>query len=350
MTIRATFSRKPAVVLLAGLLLLLPATGDACRMYAAIGANLPDGMLYDHLRGDDTDFPYALYYLAPQNDDGWGIGYYPQFGGLPTIARGEPMAQNDPAYMATVVAIDTPPEPQITLAHVRKGTSGCYNVPNPHPFYRDKVGKRWLFEHNGGVNKTRMEDLIGSAYLASNPPNGSGIPACASGVVDSELYFLFVLKKIEEYGWNVVNGSAAAIRAMVAAGETGAINFILSNGETLWAFRKGTSSHTLNYLHDSANGYSAVASQYPSAARASWVSMNNYQLVILTRNDAPVVSTDVRTYCPGDIDKDGLANGADLAAFAGNFGRTGGGDLDFDGDVDGSDLAALVAVYGQPCP
>ena len=124
MTIRATFSRKPAVVLLAGLLLLLPATGDACRMYAAIGANLPDGMLYDHLRGDDTDFPYALYYLAPQNDDGWGIGYYPQFGGLPTIARGEPMAQNDPAYMATVVAIDTPPEPQITLAHVRKGTSG----------------------------------------------------------------------------------------------------------------------------------------------------------------------------------------------------------------------------------
>jgi predicted glutamine amidotransferase len=331
---------------------MLPVPGSACRMSAAIGNDLADGMLYDHLRGDATNFPYALYYLAPPNDDGWGIGRYAEFGTLPSIDRGEPMAQNDPAFTATVEAVNAS-EPAITLAHVRKGTSGCDNVPDPHPFYRDKIGKRWLFMHNGGVSKTRMTTLLGD-YLAANPPNGSDIPACEAGVVDSELYFLFVLKKIEEKGWNVPAGIAAAVRAMVAAGETGAINLILSDGEALWAFRRGTTSHPLNYRYDSTIGYSAVASQYPSAARGSWVEMANYQLVILTRDAAPVLVNDVRNFCPGDIpadfNGDGQVNATDVAAFALNFGRSGTGNLDTDGDVDGADLAALIAAYGRTCP
>jgi predicted glutamine amidotransferase len=340
-------ARNLACLLLACLtLMIFSGTAGACRMYAAIGSNLPNGMLYNNLVSD----PNSLYYLAPYNDDGWGIGYYPHFGDFPTIVRGLEPANSGDNFTNAVNAINTS-EPQITLVHIRYGSSGCFNVPDPHPFYRDKVGKRWLFEHNGGVDKTRMTDLIGTTYLTANPPNGSDIPACASGVVDSELYFLFVMKKIEEYGWNVVNGSTAAINAMIAAGETGAINFILSNGEKIWAFRKG---NTLSYLDASAdpvNGYTAVASQPPTATQGSWVTMTDNQLIVLAPGASPLIISNVRNFCPGDISGgDKQVNTSDLAILAGNFGLSGSGDLDFDGDVDGADVAAMVAAYGKACP
>lgn len=337
-----------SLVLTSLFLLFFPDSGSACRMYGAIGDDLPDGMLFDQLRGDPTNYPNALYYLSPANDDGWGIAHYLDYGGSPSIARGEPMAQSDPAFTATVQTINAS-EPRITLAHIRKGTSGCFNVPDPHPFYRDKNGKRWLFMHNGGVSKVRMTTLLGD-YLIANPPNGSNIPACESGVVDSELYFLFLLKKIEEMGWNVVNGATEAINEMIEANESGAINFILSDGETIWAFRRGTSSHTLYHLYDAANGYSAVTSQYPSAAQGNWIAMANYQLIVLTRNAAPAVIDDVRSYCPGDLNNDGQVDGMDLAALTEDFGGGGIGDLDFDGDMDGADLAAMATRYWSVCP
>ena len=81
-----------------------------------------------------------------------------------------------------------------------------------------------------------------------------------------------------------------------------------------------------------------------------FIFITGYQLVVLTRNAAPVVINDVRTYCPGDINGDRQVNAVDLAAFAGNFGHSANGDLDFDGDVDGADVAAMIAAYGKTCP
>lgn len=352
---RMTSAKKLAIFILTGLLmLLLSGTGNACRMYAAIGFDLPNGMLYDHLRGDSVNFPKALYYLSSSNYDGWGIGYYLDLGEIPTIARGEPMAKSDTEFTNTVTTINTPPVPQIVMAHIRLATSGCMGVPDPHPFYRDKIGKRWLFEHNGNANKDNLINLMSSStYLADNPPNGSDIPACASSPVGSEIYFLYLLKNIEENGWNAVNGIAAAVRAMIA-NSTGSINFIMSNGETVWAFRRGVDTgHGLYYLDMSAYGaygYAAVASQPPSASQGSWIEMSEYQLIVLHPGAAPKVINNVTQYCPGNFNGDGQVDAEDLMELAGNFGHIGDGDLDFEGDVDGSDLAALVAVYGQTCP
>jgi hypothetical protein len=328
----------------------------ACRLSAVIGDNLPDNLLQYHLIGA----PNSLEQLSHSQLDGWGIGYYLQYGDPALIVRGAIRAYNDPAYDTAVAGINLA-EPKITIAHIRTCATGCCShgtdtVTNPHPFYRVKNGKTWIFVHNGVVDKGHTTTLLGD-YLADNPPNGSGIPACDPSypelVVDTELYFLFILKKIEENGWNTVGGISRAIKAMVNAGETGAMNFIMSDGEMTWAFRRGDSSHALYYLEastDPLNGYTAVASQYPTSTQGSWVPITNYQLIVLPPWAGPVIINDVRTCCTGDINGDSQVDAADLATLAGKFGRNGDGDLDFDGDVDGADLAALVAAYGKTCP
>ncbi len=193
-------------------------------------------------------------------------------------------------------------------------------MDDPHPFYRDKIGRTWTFQHNGGVDKTRMTNLINAAdstYLTNNPPNGSGIPACETGVVDSELYFLFLLLKIEQNGWDVNNGIVEAVNTIIAGNENGGLNFILSDGFRLWVFRRGQlSTHTLYYIYDAAQGYAAAASQYPSSSQGHWIAMDDYQLVMLTATDAPVVF-DVTDYAGEllvDNDFNSSVSSADLRA------------------------------------
>ena len=62
--------------------------------------------------------------------------------------------------------------------------------------------------------------------------------------------------------------------------------------------------------------------------------------------------------CEADFDRDGDVDGADLAEFSADFGRTDchsagdcAGDTDYDGDVDGADLAVCSADFGRTdCP
>ena len=178
-------------------------------------------------------------------------------------------------------------------------------------------------------------------------------PSTPDLVVDSEHYFLFVLKMIPENGLNAVSGISAAIMATDGAGKTGALNFNFNDGETICAFRRGSLAYTLFYLNGSKgtpDGYAAEASQYLTATQGSWVMITDYQLVVLTRNAAPAVIHDVRVYCPGDFNENGQVATADLEKFAESYGQGKTWDLDFDGDADGSDLSTLVRVYGNACP
>jgi hypothetical protein len=284
-------------------ILILSGTSQACRMYGVISNDLPEDLLQDHL----IDDPNSLWALSLSNDDGWGIAYYPAYGAPAVIKRGANTLSvscsgcliDDPTYDDVVEGINAL-EPKITVAHIRNCVTGCcdnggYTIANPHPFYREKNEKTWTFAHNGVVSKTRMYKLLGD-YLKANPPNGSDIlPACDPSdralVVDTELYFLYVLKKIEENGWHAVNGIVEAVTSMIDDGESGGMNFIMSDGHTVWGFRKGLS---LEYLDEYLNGYSAVASQKPGSD-GNWIVMSDYDLVVLS-HDAPPVVMDVRNH------------------------------------------------------
>lgn len=52
--------------------------------------------------------------------------------------------------------------------------------------------------------------------------------------------------------------------------------------------------------------------------------------------------------CPGDLNNNGIVDGADLSLLLANFGQAGLGDLDADGVVTGADLGILLGAWG-PC-
>ncbi|MDD5005356.1 MAG: class II glutamine amidotransferase [Candidatus Omnitrophica bacterium] len=252
-----------------------------CRLWAAVSRDkIPEEVTLDQL----LRAPRSLKVLGAFNRDGWGIGYY--LGKDALLIKGMLSADKDEKYNQAVIKV-AHLEPKIIVAHVRIAVSGCRNnAVNPHPFTRDKGGKHWLFGHNGIVGKAKLIDLIGDKYLKANPPNTCTYDPPDSWV-GSELYFIFLLKCIEESNWDVEKGIKKAIsilESVVRKGNLG-FNFFLTDGETIWAFRKGRS---LYYYYQSSPQYSVVASECPYADKGKWTEVPEGSLVIM-KPGAPVV-------------------------------------------------------------
>lgn len=270
-----------------------------CRMWAAISDNLPDSVIYNHLIGYEN----SLKNLAEtKNIDGWGIARYDNFGDMAVIQRGAIRAFNDPEFDTLVAQIENT-KPDIALAHIRRCSAGCCahgsdSIPDPHPFIRFKNNQYWVFEHNGTISKSLLYDLIGNDYLHDNPLTGSDIPECdpsdTSMVIDSELYFLYLLKNIEESNWDAADGITTALIELLETSSDEALNFILSNGYDVWSFCK---TRSLYYLDESLNGYTALASMYPTRYQDNWQMVNDYEMVILRNNYSPEVA-DIGEYLP----------------------------------------------------
>lgn len=110
--------------------------------------------------------------------------------------------------------------------------------------------------------------------------------------MDSDLYMLYILKCAEEEDWNVTQGIAKAV-IDISQATSGAMNFFLTDGESLWGFRKG---NTLYYYYSSESPqYSVIASQPPSGAYDGWIALYDNSLVILTVDNPPLVIYDVTT-------------------------------------------------------
>ncbi len=290
-----------------------------CRLWGAISNDFPDSAIYNDLVG----YPYSLKNLTHVvNSDGWGIGHYDNFGDSVSISRGSLRAYYDSLYDIHVNDLELS-GPKIVVAHVRNCVSGCCchecdSIPNPHPYRFEKNNRSWTFAHNGLIRKSLLYDLIGENYLLNNPPTGSGIPECdpsdTSLIVDSELYFIYLLKKIEESNWDVQNGIIAAVITIYIYSQQASLNFLLSDGENLWAFKKGWS---LFYLYDPNNNYSAAASYIPSLGPGLWQAVNDFELVTFDRGSPPVI-TNVPDffpegfYIPGDANGNLIFNGLDV--------------------------------------
>jgi predicted glutamine amidotransferase len=278
-----------------------------CRFWAGISDNLASGIIRSELLLN----PYSLKYLSTsRNIDGWGVAYYSDFGVYPETARGRLRARNDTTYDSTVNLIDAS-HCRIVLGHVRNCTNGCCchgceSIPDLHPFVRFKGGFNWSFVHNGIINKSVLYNLIGDQYLRDNPPDGSGIlecdPADTANITDSELFFIFLLKNIEENNWNVTPGLIHGLSSLIYADEAAALNFALTDGYEIWAFCLG---NTLYYLADTHNNYCAAASNYTTEPMGLWQAVDDYNLVHLQADQQPIFY-DLRlaqppvVSCPGD--------------------------------------------------
>lgn len=159
--------------------------------------------------------------------DGWGIGFFESREG--ELARGcRVFLDPQPSAMSPIAELvrNYPIRSMNVIAHIRKATQGIVALENTHPFQRELWGRYWLFAHNG--------NLPDDAAILSE--NSRFRPV---GNTDSERCFCHLLNRLEEcFGWkapaevDLFNAVAAWAREIGAAGEC---NFLLSNGERLFA-------------------------------------------------------------------------------------------------------------------
>ena len=118
------------------------------------------------------------------------------------------------------------------VAHVRKATVGQVTLENSHPFVRELWGRYWVFAHNGD-----LKDFAPALHGSFKPV----------GDTDSELAFCWLLQELVKSHAGVPSvGELSLTLAELVPQITrhGTFNFLLSNGQALWAH----ASTNLHYL------------------------------------------------------------------------------------------------------
>ncbi len=168
--------------------------------------------------------PRSLAALSREHRDGWGIASTEARGW--TVQRGVDCAGESVRFAAAA----SHGAASVAIAHVRQKTVGPTSLANTHPFMRG----RWVFAHNGTV-----EDVPAVAALCS-PERVAEI----EGDTDSERLFAFLLTSIDDAG-EARLGVARAVERLASLPGRGAVNFLLSDGESLFAHRCGRTLFSL---------------------------------------------------------------------------------------------------------
>lgn len=250
-------------------------SADACRMWGMVSDTLQPEILQEHLMNFRA--------FGSSNPTGWAIGYF--FNGItqypltwPIVRRGGPPADIDPDYnLAVTEAIQQ--KARTVLAHVRIATSGHSGVPNPHPF----MEPGWMFCHNGTIDRNTLINLITQSYLNQHQPDYT------NPNIDSELYFIYLMKTIKE----MTNGTpfvsiedaiSHAVSTLDSAlnqnGYSSQLTFLLTDGKKLWGCRYADTNptyYTLYYNWPTPGNNWAVASQPVSGG--TWTPITMYHLM-----------------------------------------------------------------------
>ena len=160
-----------------------------------------------------------------QHTDGWGIAFF----------EGDGSAQGDKGLRHFVdhqAACESPVAELIrrypiksrnVIAHIRKATQGRVALENCHPFVRELWGRYWVFAHNGDL-KDFTPRLHGNFKPVGN--------------TDSERAFCWIMQELAKSHAGVpsVQELTLTLRELAAQiAPHGTFNFLLSNGEALWA-------------------------------------------------------------------------------------------------------------------
>ncbi len=155
--------------------------------------------------------------------DGWGLACY-EDGALKIHMRDAGCATDASKYYGTAWKIAklnierAPGRLIIVMGHLRRAsTKGLVAQKFSHPFLEERDGTTWAFQHNGSlVNDTRDPEKI-----------------------DSQVLFQILLDHLDGRGHESVTRATAAARTIAIekfGGFTG-LNFMLSDGQNLHAYR-----------------------------------------------------------------------------------------------------------------
>jgi glutamine amidotransferase len=152
---------------------------------------------------------------------GWGIGWYEN--GAAQVKKEPVSALGSPKFNDT--ARDA--KSHVFVCHLRKASNGEQTYSNSQPFNSSK----WLFAHNGTVDRDYLMTKLTNAQLT------------IEGETDSEVYFHWLLQNLEKSG---VNGLQFAVDE-VRKREFTALNFILTDGRTLYSYWEQSPSAKMPY-------------------------------------------------------------------------------------------------------
>ncbi len=155
---------------------------------------------------------------AHEHKDGFGIAFFEGAGVRLMVdaqsARESPVAEMVRRY---------PIRSENIVAHIRKATQGGVALANTHPFARELWGRYWVFAHNGDLKG--FEPRLHGAFRPV-------------GETDSERAFCWLMQELAKAHASVptIAELSATLRELVPQPAAhGTFNFMLSNGQALWA-------------------------------------------------------------------------------------------------------------------
>ena len=151
--------------------------------------------------------------------DGWGIAFF-EGRGVRILHDHEPSCRS---ALAELVSAHPIPATNI-IGHIRKATRGEVSLENTHPFHRELWERHWVFAHNGTLDN--FEPTLTGRFLPV-------------GKTDSELAFCWLMQGLHDaFGEDAPDRQSLfefLRQASIAITGHGPFNFLLSNGELLFA-------------------------------------------------------------------------------------------------------------------
>jgi glutamine amidotransferase len=212
-----------------------------CRLLGIIASELTEfGLVL-------TEAPRCLAKLSQEHRDGWGIaihnaahatsGARSAVGEEPWgLHRGTAPAGEDSRFHELAARS----RGHLLIAHIRQKTVGPTRLENTHPFVRSG----WVFAHNGTITH---QDIL------RERTSGRRLREI-TGDTDSELFFAYVLTRLDEHGLVTLRDGSSReeanallheVTAELRTARIGAFNFVLSDGQTTFAHRFGRSLFVL---------------------------------------------------------------------------------------------------------
>lgn len=215
------------------------------------------------------------------NGDGFGLAWYGERE-EPGLFRDLRPAWSDENLQSLCAQMRSP----LFLAHVRAATQTATTRANCHPF----ACGRYAFMHNGQIGsyhrvRRRLEALLPDALFDQR-----------AGTTDSELLFLLILAQME-----TGLSPAAAVAAVMARTKalmvdtqiTEALRFaaILTDGQTLWAFRISCDGRTPRLYLRERPGATILASEPLDTLRDAWTLVPDNSVTTIRRGLAATIES-----------------------------------------------------------
>jgi glutamine amidotransferase len=193
-----------------------------CRLLGIVASEPTEFRLALH------EAPRSLAALSREHRDGWGLAVWHDTSSW-KIDKGVACAHEDERFRELAGG-----RGELLVAHIRQKTVGCSSLENTHPFHSG----RWIFAHNGTIKDVAFLHASTSAERKR----------AILGQTDSELFFAYLLTRLDEAGLGNAEPSPAtdevirgAVRAVRARPDFGACNFLLSDSVCTYAHRFGRS-------------------------------------------------------------------------------------------------------------